>query len=198
MIISCIGDSLTEGDYGVFGKSGIADLREKNYPYFLQLLSGATVRNFGKCGYTSSSYLKNFDANGVKVEGSDVIIIMLGTNGGLKIDEPNYQGNLDYIELVKVCKMRAPSAKIFLCTPPHATQNPKRSNFGYAKQAEEGAEFVRSFAKENDLFLVDTAACPDFTDKNEDIMQPNDGLHFGEIGYYILAKFIFEGIKSYI
>ena len=32
MIICCIGDSLTEGDYGVKGMNCVADVHEKNYP----------------------------------------------------------------------------------------------------------------------------------------------------------------------
>lgn len=42
----CIGDSLTEGDYGVYGKSGIANVCEKNYPYFLsQMLNVPVINN---------------------------------------------------------------------------------------------------------------------------------------------------------
>ena len=32
--ICCLGDSLTEGDYGIFGKSGIANVKTDNYPCF--------------------------------------------------------------------------------------------------------------------------------------------------------------------
>ena len=35
MKIACIGDSLTEGDYGVSGKVGIANVHKENYPSFL-------------------------------------------------------------------------------------------------------------------------------------------------------------------
>ncbi len=34
MRICCLGDSLTEGDYGVFGKRGIANVHAENYPFF--------------------------------------------------------------------------------------------------------------------------------------------------------------------
>ena len=49
-VICCLGDSLTEGDYGIFGKSGIANVQPENYPYFLSKITGWEVRNFGKCG----------------------------------------------------------------------------------------------------------------------------------------------------
>ena len=31
-VICCIGDSLTEGDYGMYGVTGVANVHEKNYP----------------------------------------------------------------------------------------------------------------------------------------------------------------------
>lgn len=71
MVISCIGDSLTEGDYGVFGKRGIANVHKENYPYFLALLTGAEVHNFGKCGFTSTDYRKYYEKGNVDVKGSE-------------------------------------------------------------------------------------------------------------------------------
>ena len=49
MKICCLGDSLTEGDYGVKGKSGIANVKKENYPYFLAQSTGWEVKNFGFC-----------------------------------------------------------------------------------------------------------------------------------------------------
>ena len=46
--VVCLGDSLTEGDYGIFGRSGIANIQPKGYPWFLEKLTGWEVRNFGK------------------------------------------------------------------------------------------------------------------------------------------------------
>ena len=191
MKIICIGDSLTEGDYGVFGKSGIANVREKNYPYFLQKLTKAEVINLGKCGLNSSSYLEYFKNNAVDVSGADYIIIMLGTNGGLdpRIDT---QANYDYDELVNLCKSGERAAQIVLCTPPHATVNPNMSNCGYRAQVENAVAFVRKYAKANNFALIDLANCEDFTDETENIMQPNDGLHFSEIGYRKMAEYIYN------
>ncbi len=196
MIISCIGDSLTEGDYGVFGASGIANVHAENYPYFLQKIVGGEVRNFGKCGYTASDFLNNYEANGVMVEGSDVILIMLGTNGGLEPQNPTAQGNQDYAALVALCQKRAPKAKIVLCTPPHATENPKWSNCGYADRVKNAVAFVRAFAKEKGFAVIDVAKCPRFTAENEEIMQSNDGLHFSERGYRTLAEYIAEALQK--
>lgn len=196
MIISCIGDSLTEGDYGIFGKSGIANVQEKGYPYFLQKLTGGEVRNYGKCGYRASDFLKYYEENNVRLEGSDIIIIMLGTNGGMHPQDFSAKENVDYAAIVAACKKDAPKAKIYLCTPPHVTENTKWSNCGYAPQVKDAVAFVRAFAKKEGLPVIDTANCPDFTTEMEEIMQPNDGLHFGEVGYYTLAKYIAEYLKG--
>ncbi len=195
MIISCIGDSLTEGDYGIFGMSGVPNVHEENYPYFLSQILNCEVRNFGKCGYRAGNFWAYYQSGAVDVKGSDVILIMLGTNGGLKPNE-EVQENVDYRSIVAACKADAPNAKIILCTPPHCTVNPAYSNCGFAPQAEEGALFVRNLAKEEGLPLLDTAICPDFTDETESVMQPNDGLHFGLVGYQTLAKFIAQEVQK--
>ncbi len=36
MIISCLGDSITEDDYRIKGKRDIANVNSKNYLYFLR------------------------------------------------------------------------------------------------------------------------------------------------------------------
>ena len=195
MKIICIGDSLTEGDYGVFGKSGIANVKEKNYPYFLQKLTNAEVVNYGKCGLNSTSYLEYFKNNAVDVSGADYIIIMLGSNGGLDANSET-QANIDYDELVQLCRIGEPIAQIVLCTPPHVTVNPNMSNCGYRAQVESAVSFVREYAKKNDIPLIDLANCKDFTDETEHIMQPNDGLHFSEAGYQKIAEFVYDSLKQ--
>ncbi len=194
MIIACIGDSLTEGDYGVFGKRGIADIRQENYPYFLSRITGAEVRNFGRCGHTASRYLQYYKEGNVNLAGADAVIIMLGTNGGFDKDADT-QDNRDFALLVDLCKKDAPGAKIVLCTPPHVTENPEFSNCGYAPKVKKAVEFVRDYAQRNEMYLIDTANCPDFTAENEHIMQSNDGLHFVEAGYRTLAQFIAENLN---
>ncbi len=189
MIIACLGDSLTEGDYGVFGKRGIANVHEENYPYFLGEMLNAEVRNYGKCGYRAKMYLKYYLSGEVKLTDADIVIIMLGTNGGLVPDVENDE-NTAYIKLAELCRRDAPRAEIYLCTPPHATENKSYSNCGYAEQVEKAVLFVRKYAREGGFPLIDIASSGIFTAENESIMQPNDGLHFGKIGYETLARFI--------
>ncbi len=196
MIISCIGDSLTEGDYGVFGKSGIANVQGKNYPHFLASILGATTRNFGKCGYRVNHIVNYYEQGNIDVHGSDYIVIMLGTNGGIHPSDFTSFENVCYKKLISLCRKDAPTAKIVLCTPPHATRNPAYSNCGYADQVQDAVEYVRTLAKEENLPVIEVALCPFFTAENEKIMQPNDGLHFSEIGYQKLAEYIAHGLKE--
>ena len=191
--ICCLGDSLTEGDYGIFGKSGIANVKPENYPLFLQNITGKKVKNYGKCGYNATSYLQFYLDGNVDLSDAETVIIMLGTNGGL---DPalETQGNRDFRELLRLCRQDAPRAKIYLCTPPHVTEDPAYSNCGYAPQVEKAVAFVRDLAEETGTALIETALCPEFTADNEAVMQPNDGLHFGRTGYETLAKFIADAL----
>ena len=195
MIIACLGDSLTEGDNGVYGKRCIANVQKENYPYFLSKIFNAEVRNFGKCGFTATNYLNYYKEGNVNLDNADVIIIMLGTNGGHD-DINETQANIDYKELIDLCQKDAPRAKLILCTPPHATSNPEYSNCGHADQVEKATLFVRKLANENNIPMIDVALCEQFNADNEHIMQPNDGLHFGEIGYRTLAEFIAVGVRN--
>ena len=191
--ICCLGDSLTEGDYGIFGKSGIANVKPENYPLFLQQLTGKKVNNYGKSGYNATTYLQFYLDGNVDLSDAETVIIMLGTNGGLDPVEET-QGNRDFRQLLRLCRQDAPGANIYLCTPPHVTENPAYSNCGYAPQVEKAVAFVRDLAQKTGTELIETALCPDFTAKNEAVMQPNDGLHFGRTGYETLAKFIADAL----
>ncbi len=193
MYIVCIGDSLTEGDYGVYGKSGIANIKEENYPYFLQQELNCIAVNAGKCGYTASSYLEYYEQGNVDVFAADTVVLMLGTNGGLH-PSMETKGNADYRKLIALLQKDAPDAVLILCTPPHATENPVYSNCGYAPQVKDAAEYVRMTAEELKLPLIDLYAFDGFNAENEAIMQPNDGLHFGKEGYRLLAKTIADDI----
>lgn len=195
MNICCIGDSLTEGDYGVYGKSGIANVHSENYPMFLAEYLGVRTQNSGKCGYTSTSYLKYYNDDNTDVSDADIIVVMLGTNGGFDAHAQT-EGNRDFFTLLELLRRDAPKARIAVCTPPHVTKNPEYSGCGCAEKVEKAVEFIRKAAAEHSLAMIDTAQCGAFTAENESIMQPNDGVHFGKEGYRALAKFIGDGLKA--
>ena len=193
MSVICIGDSLTEGDYGIKGKSGIANVHSENYPHFLSLLTGEETRNFGKCGWRSARMLDWYKTGAVPVQDASHIIVLLGTNGG-QTPEGTSPDDLAYKELIFRLLKDAPEAKLWLCTPPHVTVNPVMSNCGYRRQVDNATAFIRAFAREQGLRMIDLAADPRFCDDTESLYQPNDGLHFSKEGYRVLAKAIAEGM----
>ena len=197
MKILCIGDSLTEGDYGYKYQRGVKNVHPENYPYFLSKILGVETVNAGKCGFTSTKYLAYYQAGNVTAKGTDMVIIMLGTNGGLDPDA-DAKGNADYEALVDLVRHDAPEAKILVCTPPHATSDPSYINCGHAEKVEKAVRWVRAYAERTGLPLIDVANAPMFTVENEKIMQPNDGLHFGATGYLNLATFIAEHVSPYL
>lgn len=197
MKILCIGDSLTEGDYGFKHQRGVANVHAENYPFFLSSILDVETVNAGKCGFTSTKYLKYYQEGNVTAKGMDLVIIMLGTNGGLDPDEEK-QGNADYEELVALVHRDAPEARIMICTPPHVTENPAYINCGYAERVDKATRWVRDYATRSGLALIDMAKAPMFTAETEAIMQPNDGLHFGEAGYRAMAEFFAEQLKPYL
>lgn len=193
MKICCLGDSLTEGDYGVFGKRCIANVQPENYPYFLGQMTGAQVVNYGKCGFMATNYLEYYQSGNVDVHDADIILIMLGTNGGHKLGEDT-PANKAHEKLIALCRQDAPDARIILCAPPHTTENPEMSNCGYAPQVAQAVVFVRDLAKRENLQLIDVAACEAFTAETEHLYQNNDGLHFSKLGYKTLAAYIYRNL----
>jgi len=193
MIIACIGDSLTEGDYGVFGKRCIANVHKENYPYFLSQITGAEVHNYGKCGYRAGGYLNHYLAGNAPVNDADLVLVMLGTNGGQKLGEDT-PDNAAYDELVQHLQKDA-KGPVVLMTPLHATEDPAYSNCGYAPQVKDAVAFVRDYAAKHNIPMIDIAAVPDFCAANEAVYQANDGLHCVEEGYRRLAEIIADHLK---
>ena len=193
MKIYCIGDSLTEGDYGIFGKRCIANIHKENYPYFLSLITGADVVNCGRCGITATGYLDYYIDGNVILENADKIIVILGTNGGLDGNEET-QGNKDYDRLIKLFRKDAPEAEIIICTPPHVTTDPGMSGCGCEEKVQKAVAFVRKYAAEKEIKLIDLQSRPEFTAETEKVYQANDGVHFVEAGYKKLAEIIAENI----
>ncbi len=195
MKIACFGDSLTHGDYGT-DRRGVGDVKKENYPFFLSQILNAEIDNYGLCGITSSGCLSLYNDKKPDICDMDIVLIMLGTNGGLSVTEDT-ECNRDYITLVKKIEKDAPKAEIFLITPPHCTNDPKKVNYGYKERVDSAVAFVRDYCKKTGTKMIDLATCEEFCAENEDIMQPNDGLHFGKIGYQTMAKFIADELAKF-
>ncbi len=190
--ITCIGDSLTEGDIGK--TPGVANIIFRNYPYFLSKTLGCPVHNMGQCGITSVGTRDKYRQGGMDISTSDVILVMLGTNAGLKSSPGQYDAYRELVALLE--KDRKEGAMIVLVTPPHASAIKPQVSDVTLRGLKEAAETVRAFAKANGYPLIDTQDSGPITEDMENIYQPNDGLHFSEAGYHALADYVAEQLRQ--
>ena len=190
--LACIGDSLTEGDYG--GVPCVANVQPYNYPYFMQKFFRVLTRNYGRCGNTSSDINAWFDSGEIIVKEANITLIMLGTNQGLSLGSDKHL--ISYQQLICKIKKAEPQTKIVLVTPPPATINPSQVNFGYAPNVENAVKEVIALAKKESLPLIDLYHSGVFSAENEPVTQPRDGLHFGYLGYQKLALFLGEELQK--
>ena len=199
-----IGDSITEGDYGVpLGEPNQARVKEKNYPYFMNKIFGWNTKNKGKSGYTSSLYWDDLNNGVIDLEfetgNYDIVYIMLGTNGGLtdtlESDTTITQGQTyrdyantntgSYCKIIEFIKESNPNTTIILCTPIYAIPE-KRS-----KAHLEGANnVIHQIGDKYNLYVIDTYRLVNIDENNTSIYQPRDGLHLGTMGYSKLADTI--------
>lgn len=198
MKILCIGDSLTEGDYGIYGKSGIANVQRENYPAILSRLTGAEVLNRGRCGVRASGMLRVYRE---EVRGKDrlddvnAVVVMLGSNGGLTAFRDSEE-NAAYDELIRLLREDCPGADVYLCPPPHITEGITVEAMLHVNGIRQGRTFVRRYARDNGCRLIPTDEIPEFTAANEYRYQPNDGCHFSAAGYRVLAAFIADHLAG--
>ncbi len=202
--IVCVGDGLTYGDYGTT-VSGRGFPGEKNYPYFLAQYTGADVEWYACGGYTALALASDyedgiFSGEGrpgvqVSVKDADYVIVMLGTNGGLSLvgDRRNYDAYLSLA--VKLQNDVKEGAKIILMTPPHATEDETKVNYGYMPNIESAYPGVLKIAEETDVTIFDVYNNSGFGEVTEELMQPHDGLHLAGVGYSTLAAFVTNELK---
>ena len=202
--IVCIGDSLTEGDQGADPYASAQNITPFNYPYWMQKYLGCRVVNKGKSGYTTMQSWNNV-VQSIDFTDVNTVIIMLGSNGGLtdtiETDCPDGASYSDYAntntgcycKIIEYCMAQTSgTAQIILCTPPHIgkVRGQKRTTTIAA------AEVVRKIASRYCLPLIDMMAESGFSDYNEDVYQPVDGLHFSVDGYKRMGTFIGSRVKS--
>ena len=184
--IACIGDSLTEGDYGS-GQKGVANKQFQNYPYYLAKTLGCQTINYGLCGKNAQNYCTDYYPL-VDISDCDVILVMLGTNKGLDGDYGKCYGKL--IETIQ--KDMKEGAIVVLITPPSTTTDSSKVNYGYSVNVASSYAFVTSYAKENDITMIDAYMYSPIQPDMENFYQPNDGLHMAREGYKAFAEFIAE------
>ena len=201
--IVCIGDSLTEGDLGAEPYASRQNITPYNYPYWMRKYLGCSVENKGKSGYTTLQSWNNVVQN-IDFTDKNTVIIMLGSNGGLTDtidtdcsgDDYTQYANTNtgcYCKIIEyIMEQTNCAAQIILCTPPHVStiRGSKRTSTIQA------AEVVRKIAERYCLPLIDMMKHGGFSDYNENVFQPVDGLHFSIDGYKKMGTFIGSRVKT--
>ena len=196
--VVCIGDSLTEGDQGADPYASAQNITPYNYPYWMQKYVGCSVENQGKSGYTTANAWSNI-VQRIDYTNKNTFIIMLGSNGGLTdtidtdcpVNTPYadyaYTNTGCYCKIIEhIIAQTAGQAQIILCTPPHigTIRGEKRTTTIQA------AAVVRKIALRYSLPLIDMMNDSGFSDYNESVFQPVDGLHFTVDGYKRMGTYI--------
>ena len=184
--IACIGDSLTEGDYG--GKSsGTMNIHTRSWSYFMQNELGCDMQNYGKCGASASSLLSTYKSGKLDVSDADIILLWVGSNGGLSGEHGSA-----YKELVGLLENdKKEGAVIVLVVPPN--RDPSSGSVENVKSAQ---ATVQELNKMKGYRMVDLFADSDVQVEMLSIYQPHDGVHLSEAGYHEIADFITESIRD--
>lgn len=203
--IACVGDSLTEGDYGS-EPEGTMNIGADTYPTYLHRQLGSDVKNYGKCGYSASMYWSSkVQTIAWSTEKPQVVVIMLGVNGGLTdtldVDVEPYDNYTDYANTNTGCYCKiieyineqlAGKSQIILCKTPYVDSNRRPV---YAERAAQANLVIPKIAARYNLPVIDTTELG-LSFLNTHVLQPIDGLHFGKFGYSRLGTFIGSQIKK--
>lgn len=210
--ILCVGDSLTEGDYGSYPE-GTANVHSKNYPYFMGKMLNVNVTNKGACGTYPRWWWNHKDRIDTSIQ-YDCIFFFLGTNFGLTdtieadTSASSYENYADtetgrYCSMIEWLKENIPTAKIFLISFPH--------NYRPIDWFTKNNAILKKIANKYNLPVVDMTVNVPFSKYNGDIYRPvgfdasgtddkqlYGNLHFGKLGYLAFAEHLIRNTGDVI
>nr|DAT71808.1 MAG TPA: Baseplate component [Caudoviricetes sp.] len=184
-----IGDSLTEGD---LAGTEYFKIGNYNYPYFLSKMLRAEITNAGKSGFTTQQWYQN-EFSKYNYMDYDFAIIFLGTNGGLQdtISGANTNDQTGYYcSIIEGMKAQNPNIKIILIG------NVQSYYTGLIKKIGQYYNIpVLDVYYGQDYFNIKRVSGEDAT-----IAHPHDTdwVHFGSIGYLMLAIIIYKMLNEEI
>lgn len=205
--IVCIGDSLTEGC--IVGSTVISE----NYPYYLKQFTGANVTNAGKMGYTAQDYW-NYISNVPLTSATDIVIIMLGTNGGLtdtlekdvafddrrtitediKTPYQNFANTNTgcYCKIIEYIMEKTQNhANIVLVIPPYNYYNADKWH-----EVQTARPVIPKIGERYHIPVIDAYNESGMNAWNGSTYRPEDNIHFNAPGYKKLAGFIASALMS--
>ncbi len=185
--IACLGDSLTEGDYGG-PSSGTMNIHTRGWSYFVQKELGCEAEIFGKCGWSASSLLSSYKKGEINISESDFIVVWIGSNGGLGGDYGNA-----YSDLLKLINQdKKADAKVILAVPPHHTEDERKCGNGGNPNTIAVRTVVLDTVNKGGYLLADLYAETPIQTEMENFYQPHDGVHLSEAGYRTAAEYILD------
>lgn len=202
--ILCIGDSLTEGITG--GTTRTTD----NYPINMQKALGInyTVFNAGVGGSQASTWWSSWRSYlNLKSYNTDVIIVMLGANGGMtdtfETDVDAYDDYNDYANTItgRTCSMiewlqeQLPSAQILMVAPTYIDASIAPNN---ATQADRQCQNMPKFVERYHTGVIDIRNTMGINSKNSAEWLSSDGVHGTEKFYEKLGMLMASQVKPLI
>ncbi|TYS70420.1 esterase [Sutcliffiella horikoshii] len=180
----CFGDSLTARHEGK-DKPQLTEKLAFQLPTFI-------VFNAGVSANTTKDALKRIEKD-VLTHNPDLVTVLFGSNDAAvhkKVALSTYEANL-----LKITRLIGPDKTILITPPPvDETLQPNRQNSELAKYA----DAVKRVSKETDSYLIDfyteLYSRPHYKELLVGVL--NDGLHFGDAGYDILASLITKKIAE--
>jgi len=162
--IVCFGDSLTQG-YGA--------VENKNYPYYLQQLTGITVINKGINGNTSKDGLDRID-DILKIQNA-IVIVEFGANDFFQqIPLNETKKNMEQI----VDKLQNSGNTVVIVS----TEDSQLKN---------QYNMLKKIAKEKKVLFIDGILNEIWTDRS----LFSDDIHPNSLGYKLIAQKIYKNIK---
>lgn len=183
------------------GDSIIARHEGKDEPHInwnlKQILPKIQIENTAVSGINSGAFFSRLNELVLSVKQCDNLVILLGTNDlatHKQVPLEHFKRNMEMIASAVVCQYYPPH--VLLVSPPAVDENKQhvRNN----KLIEKYAKVIESVAKEYNFNYADLCQVMievgDLSKISRGIK--NDGLHFGDQGYEILAKLIISKLKS--
>ena len=201
--IICIGDSITEGY--ISGN----EISENNYPYYLQsfLGDGFSVVNAGIGGAQAINWWESYK-DYIDVSQADIVIIMLGANGGfddsfetLPAPYTSYESCTENRITVCSCKFVEwletlnPDMKIVMMTPAYVDPDIAPSN---SKEIERQYTRMPLFAERYQYSVIDLFELEGVNETNSSEWLSDDGVHHTERSYEKIGEIVAEWIKCNI
>ena len=189
--IACIGDSLTAGLYAPISVGEIL----QGYPYYLRRILNANVTVCAKSGgYPSAFYNGETGYTAYDFSKFDTIILWLGTNGGMSINDIDTDGTEAnyYKKIIEGIKSQKSDIQIFLGRV--FVTGPKGSETTYPT-ATQTNEVIDYFAN---LYSIPTIDFSDLTYlKYPHLHNYQENTHFGKLGNIYIANRIANFMQNY-